>query len=115
MRMGCLINGPPASCQGYSTERQIRRGREPRGLGLWVTRNPISKGASMEAIVANLLNRFEKGALSRRELVQGLTLLAAGGAAANAQAPGLKATKIDHVSIQVTDLPRAVAFYQKTF
>ena len=70
----------------------------------------------MEAIIANLLNRFEKGALSRRELVQGLTLLAAGsGVAAEAQTHGLKATKIDHISIQVTDLPRAVAFYQKTF
>jgi len=69
----------------------------------------------MEAIISNLLNRFEKGALSRRDLVQGLTLLAAGSAAAEAQTPGLKAAKIDHVSIQVTDLPRAVAFYQKTF
>jgi len=69
----------------------------------------------METIIANLLNRFETGSLSRRELVQGLSLLAAGGATANAQAPGLKAAKIDHVSIQVADLPRAVAFYQKTF
>jgi catechol 2,3-dioxygenase-like lactoylglutathione lyase family enzyme len=69
----------------------------------------------MEAIITNLLNRFEKGALSRRDLVQGLTLLAAGGAVAEAQTPGLKAAKIDHISIQVTDLPRAVAFYQKTF
>ena len=60
----------------------------------------------MEAIIASLLNRFERGALSRRDPVQGLSLLAAGGVAADAQAPGLKAAKIDHVSIQVTDLPR---------
>jgi catechol 2,3-dioxygenase-like lactoylglutathione lyase family enzyme len=72
----------------------------------------------MEAIISNLLNRFEKGALTRRGLVQGLAMLtAAGGAASDAQAQdaGIKAAKIDHVSIQVSDLPRAVAFYQKMF
>ena len=69
----------------------------------------------METIISDLLNRFEKGALSRRELVQGLSLLAAGSTAADAQTAGLKATKVDHISIQVTDLPRAVAFYQKVF
>ena len=71
----------------------------------------------MEAIISNLVDRFEKGGLSRRELVQGLAMLAAGSGLASAQeAPAsLKAAKIDHVSIQVTDLPRAVAFYQKIF
>jgi catechol 2,3-dioxygenase-like lactoylglutathione lyase family enzyme len=72
----------------------------------------------MEAIISDLVSRFERGALTRRDLVQGLALLAgAGGAtgAAQAQEAGLKALKIDHVSIQVTDLPRAIAFYQKIF
>jgi len=72
----------------------------------------------MEAIISNLLNRFEKGALSRRGLIQGLAMLtAAGGAAseAEAQAGSIKAAKIDHVSIQVSDLPRSIAFYQKMF
>lgn len=69
----------------------------------------------MEAMIAGLVDRFEKGVLSRRELVQGLTMLAAGGAAAQAQEGGIKAAKIDHVSIQVSDLPRSVAFYQKMF
>lgn len=71
----------------------------------------------MEAIISNLVSRFERGALSRRELVQGLAMLAAGTGVASAQdaALGLKATKIDHVSIQVTDLPRAVSFYEKIF
>ena len=69
----------------------------------------------MEAMISDLVKRFERGALSRRQLVQGLTMLAAGGAVAEAQTPGLKAVKVDHVSIQVTDLPRAVAFYQKVF
>lgn len=72
----------------------------------------------MDAIISNLVNRFEKGVLSRRELVQGLAMLTAAGPAASfAQTPavGLRAAKIDHMSIQVTDLPRAVAFYQKVF
>jgi catechol 2,3-dioxygenase-like lactoylglutathione lyase family enzyme len=71
----------------------------------------------MEAMISSLVSRFEKGGLSRRELVQGLALLTAATSApeAFAQEGALKAAKIDHVSIQVTDLPRAVAFYQKMF
>ena len=70
----------------------------------------------MEAIISNLLDRFEKGALTRRQLTPGLALLAtSAGAVAQAQDTGLKAAKIDHVSIQVTDLPRSIAFYQKMF
>ena len=54
----------------------------------------------MEAIISNLLNRFEKGALSRRELVQGLAMLTAASATpAQAQDAGsaLKGVKIDHM------------------
>jgi catechol 2,3-dioxygenase-like lactoylglutathione lyase family enzyme len=72
----------------------------------------------MEAIISDLLNRFEKGALTRRGLIQGLAMLSAAGGAASvapAQETGLKGVKIDHMSIQVTDLPRAVAFYEKVF
>jgi catechol 2,3-dioxygenase-like lactoylglutathione lyase family enzyme len=72
----------------------------------------------MESMIASLVKRFEVGALTRRELVQGLAMLtAAGGVAVQVQAQdsAIKAAKIDHVSIQVTDLPRAIAFYQKMF
>ncbi len=74
----------------------------------------------MEAIVSDLLNRFEKGALTRRGLIQGLAMLATGSATSlEAQAPGgapsIVAAKIDHVSIQVNDLPGSIAFYQKMF
>lgn len=72
----------------------------------------------MEAIISNLLSRFEQGRLTRRELVNGLAMLAAAGgaaSAAHAQDAGLKGARIDHVSIQVSDLPRAVAFYEKIF
>jgi catechol 2,3-dioxygenase-like lactoylglutathione lyase family enzyme len=71
----------------------------------------------MEAIISSLVSRFERGALTRRELVQGLTTLAAvsGTASAQAQDAAIKGTKIDHVRIQVSDLPRSIAFYQKMF
>ena len=75
----------------------------------------------MEAMISNLLSRFEQGRLSRRDLVQGLAMLASSGAAASAQGQaqtheaGLQGARIDHVSIQVSDLARSVAFYQSTF
>lgn len=69
----------------------------------------------MEAIISDLLNRFEKGALSRRGLIQGLAMLTAAGSQVQAQDTAIKPVKIDHISIQVTDLPRSIAFYQKIF
>ena len=72
----------------------------------------------MDAMISNLVNRFEMGVLTRRELVQGLTMLAAAGGGASAvqaQDTAIKAAKIDHMSIQVSDLPGSVAFYQKMF
>jgi catechol 2,3-dioxygenase-like lactoylglutathione lyase family enzyme len=81
---------------------------EPAGL--------TTKEDDMEAIVSNLVSRFENGLLSRRELVRGLAMLAGGGTAASAQ-EGLdfRAATIDHVSIQVADLKRSSEFYQMMF
>jgi catechol 2,3-dioxygenase-like lactoylglutathione lyase family enzyme len=70
----------------------------------------------MEAVISNLVSRFEKGSLSRRGLVQSLAMLAAGGATtAEAQDASIKGARIDHISIQVADLPKSVAFYEKIF
>ena len=72
----------------------------------------------MQAIIADLVTRFERGALSRRDLIHGLTLVAAAGAAtaaAQAQPAALQGVRIDHISIQVSDLPKSVAFYEKIF
>jgi catechol 2,3-dioxygenase-like lactoylglutathione lyase family enzyme len=72
----------------------------------------------MEAVISDLVSRFEKGTLSRRGLIQGLAMLTAAGGAApaiQAQESALKGTRIDHISIQVSDLPRAVGFYEKVF
>jgi catechol 2,3-dioxygenase-like lactoylglutathione lyase family enzyme len=71
----------------------------------------------MESLISNLVTRFEKGSLSRRDLVRGLTMLAASGTAAVAQQEDLnfKTATIDHVSIHVADLPKSIAFYQNMF
>ena len=47
----------------------------------------------METIISNLVTRFEKGALTRRELIQGLAMLTAAGgtAVAGLQESGFKA------------------------
>ena len=70
----------------------------------------------MESIISNLVSRFEKGALSRRELVQGLAALAASTTAASAQEViSFKTADIDHVSVQVGNMQRSIDFYQKMF
>jgi glyoxylase I family protein len=74
----------------------------------------------MESIISKLVTQFEKGSLSRRDLVKGLAMLAASSAAGTAAAAApddidFKTADIDHVSIQVADLQRSVDFYQKMF
>jgi catechol 2,3-dioxygenase-like lactoylglutathione lyase family enzyme len=72
----------------------------------------------MEILISDLVRRFEARTLTRRELIQGLTMLAGAAGVASAaplQESSLKGTKVDHISIQVTDLPRAVTFYESVF
>ena len=73
----------------------------------------------MESVISDLVSRFEKGGLTRRELVRGLAMMAgAGGFAATAtaaQETEFKGAIIDHVSIQVADLQRSSEYYQKMF
>src|SRR5207245_8450118 len=71
----------------------------------------------MESILSTLVNRFDRGTLQRRQLIQGLTMLAAGGAAraAAGQDAAMKTGQIDHLSIQVRYLPGSIRFYQTLF
>jgi catechol-2,3-dioxygenase len=71
----------------------------------------------MQSIISDLVERFDAGTLSRRRLMQGLTLLAATGAAtkASAQATPFTPTGIDHISIQVSDMAASMEFYQSVF
>jgi len=68
----------------------------------------------MDPIVTELVNRFERGALTRRQLIQGLSaLVATAGASTTAagQSSGLQATAINHTSVLVTDLQKSADFY----
>ena len=74
----------------------------------------------MEPIINDMVQRFERGRLSRRELIQGLSLLVAAGQAQAAapgpiQPAGIAAAGIDHVSVLVSDLERSAAFYKNLF
>ena len=67
----------------------------------------------METAISGLVHRFERGAISRRELIQGLSALAMAVAApAAAQQPsGVKATGLNHLGVLCSDVNRSSAFY----
>lgn len=67
----------------------------------------------MEPVISDLVTRFERGALTRRELIGALALLAGGATAARAAT--LKSATINHVSVLVTDMARSMEFYDRVF
>ena len=76
----------------------------------------------MEHIIARLLQDFEHGMMSRRQLIQSLAAIAgsvaiapppAAGAAADGQV--FKATAFNHVSYQVADYTKTRDFYAGLF
>ena len=72
----------------------------------------------MEGRISNLVKMFENPTISRRDLMRSLTVLAGSGTAAAATRPQdtpFTSSRIDHISIQVTDLPRSIAFYEDVF
>jgi catechol 2,3-dioxygenase-like lactoylglutathione lyase family enzyme len=76
----------------------------------------------MEHIIARLLQDFEHGKMSRRQLIQTVAALAGSAAAAPAPSahaaaagPVFKATAINHVSYQVADYTKTRDFYAGLF
>ena len=67
----------------------------------------------MKAAISKLLEAYENGTMSRRTLVQGLALLAAGSGVA--EAAGFQGNSINHVSLFVSNLQRSTDFYQRVF
>ena len=70
----------------------------------------------METIISGLVKQFEDGKLTRRQLIQGLALVAAGQGTVQAQpaqtpAPW-KTVWLDHISYAVSDYKRSVEFYK---
>ena len=73
----------------------------------------------MEHIIAKLLQDFERGKMTRRQLIQSLALTATAGAtvgsASAADTPVAKALSINHVSYQVADYRKTRDFYAGLF
>jgi catechol 2,3-dioxygenase-like lactoylglutathione lyase family enzyme len=67
----------------------------------------------MKSTISKLLEAYEKGNMSRRQLIQGLAVLAAGATAA--EAAGFQGNSINHISLQVSNLQRSTDFYQRVF
>ena len=67
----------------------------------------------MEPVISDLVTRFERGTLTRRELIGALALLA--GTGATTSAATLKGASINHVSVLVTDMARSIDFYGRVF
>jgi catechol 2,3-dioxygenase-like lactoylglutathione lyase family enzyme len=65
----------------------------------------------MTSTISKMLEGYEKGKMSRRDLVQGLALLAAG--AGTASAAGFQGNSINHISLYVSNLQRSTDFYQR--
>ena len=68
--------------------------------------------------IDTLVAGFERGRLSRRELVQGLAALVTAAAATPAAAqpaPAIPAVSLNHVSLAVADPEASKQFFQRTF
>lgn len=69
----------------------------------------------MNQAVDSLLQQYETGRMSRRDLVAVLGALAAVPQAVMAQPAVLEARTLNHASLIVSNLERSVAWYQRTF
>lgn len=69
----------------------------------------------MEKLINGLIGQYEKGALSRRELVGTLAALSITASTAFAAGTGFQSAGINHVSITTGDLQRSVEFYSRVF
>jgi catechol 2,3-dioxygenase-like lactoylglutathione lyase family enzyme len=76
----------------------------------------------MEAIIAKLLEDFEQGKMSRRQLIRSLAVTASAAAAvapavaaAPPDEPAFKAVAVNHISYQVADYAKTRDFYAGMF
>ena len=71
----------------------------------------------MEPVIDALVTGFERGTVSRRELIQKLSAIAAVGigATATVSAAPLKSGSINHSSVLVSDMARSMEFYDRVF
>ena len=70
----------------------------------------------MSAAVERLVSRYEDGKMTRRDLVQALSVLVVGWTATpTAQPSRIPVRTLDHVTLNVSDIDQSVEFYQRVF
>jgi catechol 2,3-dioxygenase-like lactoylglutathione lyase family enzyme len=73
------------------------------------------QGAMMRTEIAKIVEGYEQGSLSRRELIEGLMMVFVASGSALAAESTIRVNRIHHVSIHVSDLQRSVKFYREAF
>jgi catechol 2,3-dioxygenase-like lactoylglutathione lyase family enzyme len=66
-------------------------------------------------LISDLVTGYERGRLTRRELIQALAAVAAVGTATTASAAPLRSGSINHASVLVSDMARSIDFYNRVF
>jgi len=69
----------------------------------------------VESLIATWLTRYESGALTRRQLIQGLAMLATASVPAPAIAAGFEITAIDHIQINASHAKKSADWYGQVF
>ena len=69
----------------------------------------------MEKVIDDLFVSYERGALSRREIVGALAMLTTAAGSAAAAPAGFAGSSLNHVSITVSNIERSVEFYGRVF
>ena len=69
----------------------------------------------MEKVIDHLLVSYERGALSRREIVGALAMLTTAAGSAAAAPAGFAGSSLNHVSITASNIERSAEFYSRVF
>ena len=67
----------------------------------------------MERIISKMLQDYEAGKLTRRQLIADLAACASGTQLTAAKESTFRGVGLNHIAIQVTNIPRSRDFYQK--
>ena len=67
----------------------------------------------MESIIAKLVERYETGAVTRRQLIQGLAMLTTAATATNASAAGFEVVGFDHIQINTSNALVSSEWYRR--
>ena len=69
----------------------------------------------MKQTISDMLESYELGKVSRRQLIQGLAVIAGAAYPAHAATSTFQGVGLNHVAIRVTNVQRSRDFYQKQF